>query len=143
MMGAAEALKDDVTSGLNPMEPMFEGTLAYGFFGTLPGVILADALIKANRSEEALSLLKRLLDGGAGIFTPELWRMRGELLRRRSGTNADEVERFLARAMRVASEQGQSCTGSEPRPLWVGSCWSTAAPDGPEACWIICPSFAR
>ena len=106
MMGAAEALKDDVTSGLKSMEPMFEGTLAYGFFGTLPGVILADALIKANRSEEALSLLKRLLDGEAGIFTPELWRMRGELLRRRSGTNADEVERFLARAMRVASEQG-------------------------------------
>jgi hypothetical protein len=31
MMGAAEALKDDVTSGLKTMEPMFEGTSCLGF----------------------------------------------------------------------------------------------------------------
>jgi class 3 adenylate cyclase len=110
MLGAAEALEGDVASGLKSMEPTFEPTLAYGFLGTLPGVIFADALTRAGRGGEALALTRRLLDESsppeAGIFTPELWRMRGGLVLRDSSTNIEQAEHYLRTALRVASDQG-------------------------------------
>jgi hypothetical protein len=110
MLGAARALQGDIASALVQMEPSFEATLAYGFLGMLPGVIMADALAGADRDREALALITRLLDGSStpetGIFISELWRIRGELLLRQSAGNSPQAERFLATALRIAEGQG-------------------------------------
>ena len=86
MLGAARALQGEVTAGLKQMEPFFEATAAYGFFGVLPGVIMANWLASGDRNQEALALVTRLLDETstpeAGIYVSELWRLRGELVLR-------------------------------------------------------------
>jgi hypothetical protein len=92
------------------MERSFETAFGYGFLGLLPAVIMADALARANRDREALALVTRLLEGSPtpeeGVFVPELWRIRGELLLRQSAGNAREAERYLATAARIAARQG-------------------------------------
>jgi class 3 adenylate cyclase/ABC-type lipoprotein export system ATPase subunit len=110
MLGAALAQQGDVAAALRQMEPSFEATLAYGFFGVLPGVIMADALAGAGRDQEALALIARLLDESTtpevGVFVSELWRIRGELVLRQSASNAARAESYLATALRIAAGQG-------------------------------------
>ena len=110
MLGAARALKGDMASALEQMEPSYEATFGYGFLGMLPGVIMADTLAGANRNKEALALVTRLLEGSRtpeeGVFVPELWRLRGELVLRQSAGDAPEAERHLGTATRLAAEQG-------------------------------------
>jgi len=109
MRGAADALQGDLAA-LKQMEPSFEATFRYGFLGVLPGVILADALASADRSQEALALVTRLLDQSStperGPFISEVWRIRGEMALRQSATNSLEAERFLGTALRIADKQG-------------------------------------
>jgi class 3 adenylate cyclase len=109
MLGAALAQQGDVAAALRHMEPSFEATLAYGFFGVLPGVIMADALAGAARDQEALALIARLLDESTtpevGAFVSELWRIRGELVLRQSAGNAAQAESYLATALRIAAGQ--------------------------------------
>ncbi len=109
MSGAALALKGDVTTALRQMEPSFEATLAYGFNGLLPGVIMVETLAGAARNQEALALTKRLLDDlttpETGAFVSELWRLRGELLLRQAANNSSQVERYLETAQRIAQAQ--------------------------------------
>jgi tetratricopeptide (TPR) repeat protein len=110
MLGAARALEGDMASALEQMEPTYEATFGYGFLGMLPGVIMADTLAGANRNKEALALVTRLLEGSRtpeeGVFVPELWRLRGELVLRQSAGDAPEAERHLGTATRLAAEQG-------------------------------------
>jgi hypothetical protein len=92
------------------MEPSYEATFGYGFLGVLPGVILADALASADRNQEALALVTRLLDQSSaperGPFISELWRIRGEMVLQQSAINSQEAEHFLGTALRIADEQG-------------------------------------
>ena len=78
MLGAAQALQGDIAPALKQMEPSYEATLGYGFSGILPGVIMAETLASADRDQEALALVMRLLDKSitpeAAVFIPELWR---------------------------------------------------------------------
>ena len=110
MLGAAHALEGDMTSALEQMEPSFEATFGYGFLGMLPGIIMADTLAGANRNPEALALVTRLLEGlrtpEEGVFVPELWRLRGELVLKRSAGDVREAERYFGTAARLAAEQG-------------------------------------
>jgi hypothetical protein len=110
MLGAARAQQGDIAPALKQMEPSFEATLAYGFFGVLPGVIMVEALADAGRDQEALALIKRLLEETstpeAGVFISELWRIRGELVLRQSAGNAPQAERFLGTGLRIATGQG-------------------------------------
>jgi hypothetical protein len=110
MLGAALALRGDFVPALKQMEPLFEVTFGYGFFGVHPGIIMAQTFTDANRNQEALTLVTRLLDGSrtpeTGVFVSELWRLRGELLLRQSAGNSPEAERYLGTAVRIASEQG-------------------------------------
>jgi hypothetical protein len=110
MLGAARALQGDPVPALKQMEPLFEVTFGYGFFGMHPGIIMAQTLTDANRNQEALALVTRLLDGSrtpeSGAFVSELWRLRGELLLQQSVGNSPEAERYLGTAVRIASEQG-------------------------------------
>jgi class 3 adenylate cyclase len=110
MLGAARALQGDLVPALKQMEPLFEVAFGYGFFGMHPGIIMAQTLADANRNQEALTLVTRLLDGSrtpeTGAFVSELWRLRGELLMRQSGDNSPEAEQYLGTAVRIASEQG-------------------------------------
>jgi class 3 adenylate cyclase len=110
MRGASDALQNEPVSALVQMEPSFEGAFAYGFFGVYPGLIMAQTLAAADRNRESLTLATRLLDKLStpeeGIFVSELWRLRGELVLRRSGDDSVEAERYLGRAVRIAHEQG-------------------------------------
>jgi class 3 adenylate cyclase/ABC-type lipoprotein export system ATPase subunit len=109
MLGAAHGLEGDLASALEQMEPSYEATFGYGFLGMLPGIIMADALAGANRNREALALVTRLLEGlrtpEEGVFVPELWRLRGELVLRQSAGDAREAERHFETAARLAAEQ--------------------------------------
>jgi hypothetical protein len=110
MLGAAHALEGDITPALQQMEPTYEATFGYGFLGMLPGVIMADALARANRTPDALALVTRLLDGmrtpEEGVFVPELWRLRGELVLRQSAGDARQAEQHFGTAARIAATQG-------------------------------------
>ena len=110
MLGASRAQQGDIVPALKQMESCFEASLAYGFLGMLPGVIMAEALADAGRNREALALITRLLDESntpeTGVFISELWRIRGELVLRQSAGNAPQAERFLGTALRIATGQG-------------------------------------
>ena len=110
MLGTARALQGEVASALKQMEPFFEATLAYGFLGMRPGIIMADTLASGGRNEEALALITRLLDETstpeAGVFVSELWRIRGELVLRQSAANLRKAEQYLETSLRIADQQG-------------------------------------
>jgi class 3 adenylate cyclase/ABC-type lipoprotein export system ATPase subunit len=110
MLGAARALQGDVAPALKQMEPSFEAAFAYGFFGMHPGVVMVEALASAARDQEAMALITRLLGQSsmpeAGVFIPELWRIRGELVLRQSANSSREAECYLRTALHIASEQG-------------------------------------
>ena len=110
MLGAASALQGDTALALRQMEPSFEATLGYGFLGMLPGVIMAEALASADRDQEALAVITRLLDETStpevGSFIPELWRIRGEVALRQSANNSPQAEHYFRTALRIADEQG-------------------------------------
>jgi len=112
MIGAARVLEGDIAPAIKQMEPSFEATFSYGFLGMLPGVIMADALASANRNQEALALITRLLDETStpevGVFISELWRIRGELVLRQSAGNSRQAERYFGTALRIAGQQGAS-----------------------------------
>ena len=112
MQGAARVLQGDVAPALKQMEPSFEATFSYGFFGMLPGIIMADAFASANRNQEALALITRLLDESStpevGVFISELWRIRGELVLRQSASNSRQAEHYFGTALRIAGQQGAS-----------------------------------
>jgi hypothetical protein len=71
---------------------------------------MVEALAAAHRNREALALVTRLLEGTRtpedGVFIPELWRLRGELVLRQSAREAQQAEQYLGIATRVAAEQG-------------------------------------
>jgi hypothetical protein len=98
------------------MEPSYEATLGYGFAGVLPGVILADALASADRNQEALALVTGLLEKSStperGPFISELWRIRGEMVRRQSADDSQEAERYFGTALRIADKQPRNVGGS-------------------------------
>jgi class 3 adenylate cyclase len=110
MRGASDALQNEPVTALRQMEPSFEGAFAYGFLGVYPGLVMAQTLVAADRREEALTLVTRLLDKLStpeeGTFVSELWRLRGELVLRRSADNSPDAERYQAKAVRIAREQG-------------------------------------
>ena len=110
MLGAAQALQGEIASGLKQMEPFLESTLAYGFFGMYPGVIMADSLASGNRNDEALAMVTRLLGETstpeAGLFISELWRIRGETVLRQSAANSQQAEEYLVTSLRIAEGQG-------------------------------------
>jgi class 3 adenylate cyclase/ABC-type transport system involved in cytochrome c biogenesis ATPase subunit len=109
MSAAAWAHKGDVTAALRQMEPSFEATLGYGFMGVYPGIIMVETLAGAARNQEASALTERLLDDlttpETGVFVPELWRLRGELVLREAANNTSLAERYLKTAQRIAQAQ--------------------------------------
>jgi hypothetical protein len=109
MLAAAHGLEGEFASAAKKMEPLFEAAFAYGFFGMLPGVIMADTLAGCNRNDEALALVARLLEASltpeVGVFVPELWRLRGELVIRQSASNLKLGQRYLETSLRMADQQ--------------------------------------
>lgn len=95
---------------LKKMEPSYEATFGYGFSGILPGVIMADALASADRDQEALALVTRLLDKSStperGPFISEPWRICGEIVLRQSANDLQEAERYFGTALGIADKQG-------------------------------------
>jgi len=108
-LGATQAMRGDPSGGLRHIEPAFEPTHGIGFFGALPGMVMADTLARAGRERDALALIARLLgemsDPETGFFVSELWRIRGELVARERGGDAALAERSLQTASRIARAQ--------------------------------------
>lgn len=108
-LGATQALRGDPTGGLRQIEPAFAPTHGIGFFGALPGMMMADTMARAGREHDALALIARLLgdmsDAETGFFVSELWRIRGELVARERGGDAVLAERSLQTALRIARAQ--------------------------------------
>jgi hypothetical protein len=79
-------------------------------FRSLPGLNeLVEALTNAGRSAEGLALLNASAahSSEAGCFTPELLRLRGELLRSRTApVNANPSEDLFRQALELARQQG-------------------------------------
>jgi predicted ATPase len=73
---------------------------------------MADTLARAGRERDALALIARLhgemSDPQTGMFVSELWRIRGELIARRRGGDANDAERSLQTALHIA--RGQEAT---------------------------------
>ena len=111
-LGAARSARGDLIGGLRQMEPTFEPTHGLGFFASLPGLVMVDTLARAGRDRDALALIARLLDEMSdpetGIFVSELWRLRGELVAREHGGDAESAERSLRTALLIA--RGQEAT---------------------------------
>jgi class 3 adenylate cyclase len=109
MLAAAEGLEGKFASAVKKMEPLLEAAFAYGFFGMLPGVIMADALAGCNRDDAALALVTRLLKSSltpeAGVFVPELWRIRGELMIKQSAANLPQAQKYLETSLRMTDQQ--------------------------------------
>lgn len=109
MLAAADGLEEEFVSAVKRMEPLLEAALAYGFFGLLPGVIMADTLAGCNRNEEALALVTRLLEASrtpeVGVFVPELWRLRGELAMKQSAANLRQGQKYLQTSLNMAVQQ--------------------------------------
>jgi hypothetical protein len=109
MLAAAHGLEGELASAAQKMEPLFEAAFAYGFFGMLPGIIMADTLAGCNRNDEALALVTRLLEASltpeVGVFVPELWRIRGELVIRQSASNLQQGKRYLETSLSMADQQ--------------------------------------
>ena len=111
-LGATQAVQGDLGGGIKQMEPAFEPLHKIGLFSLLPGVVMADTLMRANRGRDALALIARLLgeisDPKMGMFVSELWRIRGELTSRERGGDMALAEHSLREALRIA--RGQEAT---------------------------------
>lgn len=92
------------------MEAHHAVTVRHSFLGVYPHVAMVDALARAGRSGDALSLVERTLETivspEVGLHVSELWRMRGELLLGEAGADRGLVERCLRKALDISEAQG-------------------------------------
>jgi hypothetical protein len=109
MLGLADSALDGSSAGLERMSASFELASIYRFAGGYAHVAMADALMRAGRNDDALSVVARTLDAmktpERGVFVSELWRLRGELALAISADRAS-AGRFLAKAVHIAAQQG-------------------------------------
>lgn len=109
MLGLVRSALEDADAGLEQMQGSFGPASTYRFAAGYPQIAMAETLMRAGRSDEALSLVTQVLGAmktpERGVFVSELWRLRGEL---ELATAADSVsaERCLVTAARIAQEQG-------------------------------------
>lgn len=110
MQGLARTLTGDLVAGLQEMSSSFELARTYRIAAGYASLFMADALLRAGRHEEALSIVTRVLDAlktpESGLFISEFWRLRGELTLKASSEDVAQAERYLKIAARIASEQG-------------------------------------
>jgi hypothetical protein len=62
MLGLVHSGGDDLVRGLEQMQTAFEAASTYRFAAGYPHVVMADALMKAGRNQDALSVVTRALD---------------------------------------------------------------------------------
>ena len=110
MQGLARTLTGDLVAGLQEMSSSFELASTYRIAAGYASLFMADALLRAGRHEEALSIVTRVLDAlktpESGLFVSEFWRLRGELTLKASSEDVAQAERYLKIAARIASGQG-------------------------------------
>ncbi len=110
MLGLARTEQDDMDGGLALMEAHHAVTVRHSFLGVYPHVAMADALARAGRRRDALSLVTRTLETivspEVGLHVSELWRMRGELMLEETGADLALVERCLRTALGISEAQG-------------------------------------
>ena len=85
-------------------------TVRHSFLGVYPHVVMADALVRAGRRRDALSLVTRTLETivspEVGLHVSELWRMRGELMLAETGADRAMAARCLRAALEISEAQG-------------------------------------
>ena len=109
MLGLVESGGASPVRGLEQMQASFEPASTYRFVAGYPRIVMAEALMRAGRNDDALGIVARALDSmktpERGLFVSELWRLRGELALA-SSADLPSAERYLAIAARIAAEQG-------------------------------------
>ena len=109
MLGLVHSGGANLVRGLEQMQAAFEAASTYRFVAGYPHIVMAEALMKAGRNQDALSVITRALDAmknpERGMFVSELWRLRGELALAISADRAS-AQHFLSKAVRIAAEQG-------------------------------------
>jgi tetratricopeptide (TPR) repeat protein len=94
-------------ASLDRLRSTFDALISTGPFTLLYTALLAEQLLKAGRTEEALSVIDDFvgtLKFSAGFYLPEIYRMRGECLAVLG--RSDEALEQLRCAAQVATDQG-------------------------------------
>jgi predicted ATPase len=111
--GWARAMQSDIAAGIAQMEAAFASKLRH--YLVHDSVRLAEALCLAGREAEALALLNRALEDivepDTGLYLPELYRLRGELLLRLDPGNREEALRSMRAGLDLAARTGASALG--------------------------------
>jgi class 3 adenylate cyclase/predicted ATPase len=106
--GWARAMRSDIAAGIAQMEAAFVSKLRH--YLVHDSVRLAEALCLAKREAGALAVLNRALEDivepDTGLYLPELYRLRGELLLRLDPGNREEALRSLRAGLSLAMKQG-------------------------------------
>ncbi len=106
----AESALGEATSAFERMREGIGGRLSLGALAGVPNhlALLAESCLQADRIPEGLAAVEKGLEisdsGGQRLFDAELWRLKGELLRR-SGATESEAEKLFDRALDVARHQ--------------------------------------
>jgi DNA-binding winged helix-turn-helix (wHTH) protein/predicted ATPase len=106
----AESFLGEAFSTIERMREGIEGRLALGALAGVPNhlALLAEHCLQADRIPEGLAAVDEALEisssGGQGLFDAELWRLKGELLRR-SGSPDSAAEEMFGQAIDVARSQ--------------------------------------
>jgi hypothetical protein len=64
MLGLVHSGGENLVRGLEQMEASFEAASTYRFAAGYPQIVMAEALMKAGRNQDALSVVTRALDAG-------------------------------------------------------------------------------
>ncbi|SDR49778.1 SAM domain (Sterile alpha motif) [Rhizobiales bacterium GAS113] len=111
--GWARAMQSDVAAGIEQMEVAFVSKLRH--YLVHDSVRLAEALCRAEREAEALAVLNRALEEivepDTGLYLPELYRLRGELLIRLDPANRKEALSSMRHGLDLATRLGVRALG--------------------------------
>jgi tetratricopeptide (TPR) repeat protein len=109
--GWARIQDGDTARGAELVESAFARRSLYAIIEYYICAVAGQSLSAAGRTADALAIITSTLDDGArsqlGLFMPELWRLKGELLLASSGQAArDEAQSCIKRAVEMAERQG-------------------------------------
>ena len=106
--GWARAMRSDVATGIEQMQRAFASKLRH--YLVHDSVRLAEAFCLAGREAEALAVLNQafeeIVEPATGLYLPELYRLRGELMMRVDPASREEALRSIRAGLDLATSTG-------------------------------------
>jgi tetratricopeptide (TPR) repeat protein len=107
--GSALAAQGQVAEGIRELHRVKEAVEAYPLALLIVLTRLVESCLRGRRSEEGLAVVANGLalagKSGAGLFEPELYRIKGELLLLQGESNAAEADDCFRQAIQIARGQ--------------------------------------